>query len=99
VIYVRIEVVIAQRDRQRVVEIVLPDSTTVGEALLRVAGTAGFDGVDLNEAPIGIFGRLVERSQRLNEGDRVEIYRSLAIDPMTARRRRARGEVSRRAAD
>ena len=96
---VRIEVAVAWHDRQRVVELVLPDESTVAHALQRIAQLDDFAGVDLNGAPVGIYGRVVDRSQRLSEGDRVEIYRSLAIDPMTARRRRARRHVSRRVAD
>jgi putative ubiquitin-RnfH superfamily antitoxin RatB of RatAB toxin-antitoxin module len=92
-----VEVAIAWHDRQCIVELVLPAESTVGDALMRVNGTADFADIDLDGAPVGIYGRVVDRSQRLSEGDRVEIYRSLAIDPMTARRRRAR-RVSRRAA-
>jgi putative ubiquitin-RnfH superfamily antitoxin RatB of RatAB toxin-antitoxin module len=99
VIDVRIEVAIAWRDRQRVVELVLPEDSTVADALRRVAELAEFSRVDLNVAPVGIYGHLVDRSQRLIEGDRVEVYRSLAIDPMTARRRRAGRVVNPRAAD
>ncbi|GAB3788554.1 RnfH family protein [Dyella agri] len=38
---------------------------------------------------LGIFSRRVDADQVLRDGDRVEIYRSLALDPMAARRRRA----------
>jgi len=95
----RVEVAVAWRDHQRVVEIALPEGSTVADALQRIAGTPGFDGVDPNESPVGIYGRVVDRAERLREGDRVEIYRPLAIDPITARRRRARRDVNRRAAD
>ena len=39
---------------------------------------------------VGIFGKRVGLDHALVEGDRVEIYRPLAIDPKEARRRRAR---------
>ena len=38
-----------------------------------------------------VFGRRVERSARLREGDRVEITRPLVCDAKSARRRRAAG--------
>jgi len=98
-IEMRIEVAIAWHDRQCVVELDLPADATVADALQRVATNPEFAGVDLRTAPVGIYGRVVDRGQRLREGDRVEIYRSLAIDPMSARRRRARRDVSRRVAD
>jgi putative ubiquitin-RnfH superfamily antitoxin RatB of RatAB toxin-antitoxin module len=94
-----IEVAIAWHDRQPVVDLTMPADSTVADALDRVARMPDFEAVDLGVAPVGIYGRIVDRSQRLAEGDRVEIYRPLAIDPMTARRRRARRDVTRRAAD
>jgi putative ubiquitin-RnfH superfamily antitoxin RatB of RatAB toxin-antitoxin module len=42
------------------------------------------------QAPIGIFGEPCERDQILREGDRVELYRPLAVDPKAARRARAK---------
>lgn len=38
---------------------------------------------------IGIFGRIVTPKTRLRDGDRVELYRPLQVDPKEARRRRA----------
>ncbi|MFM8844328.1 MAG: RnfH family protein, partial [Gammaproteobacteria bacterium] len=42
------------------------------------------------QAPIGIFVEPCERDQILREGDRVELYRPLAVDPKAARRARAK---------
>lgn len=39
---------------------------------------------------VGIFSRKVEPSQPVADGDRIELYRPLQLDPMEARRRRAR---------
>ena len=38
---------------------------------------------------LDIFSRRVDADRVLGDGDRVEIYRPLALDPMAARRRRA----------
>ena len=40
-------------------------------------------------AAIGIFNRIVDACARLRDGDRIELYRSLKIDPKEARRARA----------
>lgn len=40
------------------------------------------------DCKIGIFGRLVDKSYVLQEGDRIEIYRPLTIDPKERRRKR-----------
>jgi putative ubiquitin-RnfH superfamily antitoxin RatB of RatAB toxin-antitoxin module len=37
----------------------------------------------------GIWGRPVERDQAVSDGDRVELYRPLNMDPREARRRLA----------
>jgi putative ubiquitin-RnfH superfamily antitoxin RatB of RatAB toxin-antitoxin module len=38
---------------------------------------------------LGIFSHRIDADRVLRDGDRVEIYRPLALDPMAARRRRA----------
>ena len=38
---------------------------------------------------LGIFGKSVAHETRVNDGDRIEVYRSLRIDPMKKRRLRA----------
>jgi putative ubiquitin-RnfH superfamily antitoxin RatB of RatAB toxin-antitoxin module len=38
---------------------------------------------------VGIFGEICGRDRRLQDGDRVELYRSLIVDPKAARRARA----------
>jgi uncharacterized protein len=45
-----------------------------------------------DQPSIGIWGRTTGAETALRDGDRVELYRSLAADPQEARRRRAREE-------
>jgi putative ubiquitin-RnfH superfamily antitoxin RatB of RatAB toxin-antitoxin module len=86
----RVEVVYALAAVQHVVELVLPANATIADALDRVRPLPEFAGIDIDNATVGVFGTVVaDHSQRLNEGDRVEIYRPLTVDPMTARRLRA----------
>lgn len=49
-----------------------------------------FAELDLALLPVGIWGRACTLETRLVDGDRVEIYRPLALDPKEARRLRAR---------
>jgi uncharacterized protein len=85
---VRIEVTCAwpQRAIQRTYE--LPAAATVGDALRAAGADPAFVGIDLDGAPIGVFGAPARREQPLYPGDRVEIYRPLALDPKAARRAR-----------
>lgn len=86
----RVEVIYALADVQHSVELSLALGTTIADALDRVRSMPAFADVDIANAPVGIFGTIVtDRNQRLSEGDRVEIYRPLTVDPMTARRLRA----------
>jgi putative ubiquitin-RnfH superfamily antitoxin RatB of RatAB toxin-antitoxin module len=82
----KVEVVSARPDGATVVRLTLPAGATVRDALVAAKVTA---------ESVGIFGRRVSLETKLSEGDRVEIYRPLAIDPKEARRRRA-GSKQRR---
>ena len=48
-----------------------------------------FPEIDLSVNSVGIFSQKVDLSTTLRQGDRVEIYRALTIDPMQKRRMRA----------
>jgi putative ubiquitin-RnfH superfamily antitoxin RatB of RatAB toxin-antitoxin module len=85
-----VEVVYAGSDKPVIKAFRLAAPATVAEALLLAAADPAFAGVDCLGAPVGIYGRIVERAEPLADGDRVEIYRPLAIDPKAARRSRAR---------
>lgn len=77
----RVEVVLAFPDRVQHVRLELPAGATAGDAVT----AAGFG----DAHAIGIFGKRVKNDHALRDGDRVEIYRPLAMDPKEARRRRA----------
>ena len=48
-------------------------------------------GIDVPwEADVGIFGELCDRAAVPRDGDRIEIYRPLKLDPKESRRERAR---------
>jgi uncharacterized protein len=49
-----------------------------------------FAEIDISTQSVGIWGRRCALGATLKVGDRVEIYRPLSLDPMEARRRRAR---------
>ena len=46
--------------------------------------------IDLGRQPIGVHGELRPPESTVAEGDRIEIYRPLALDPKEARRKRAK---------
>jgi len=86
----RIEVVCAAGDAQHVVSLELTAGATAGDAA-RQSGLLGkFLANDASGCKFGIFGRPVTANQVICNGDRVEIYQSLKVDPKEARRARAR---------
>jgi putative ubiquitin-RnfH superfamily antitoxin RatB of RatAB toxin-antitoxin module len=82
----QIEVVFALPQRQVLRTLELQDGSTVGDAILRSKLAREFPEADFDQLQAGVWGRPVERSQLLNDGDRVELYRPLAMDPREARR-------------
>ena len=44
---------------------------------------------ELENAKVGIFGKMATMTTKLDDGDRVEIYRPLIADPKEVRRKRA----------
>ncbi len=85
----KIEVVYALPKAQTVQRIDLGPGATVRDALRAVSEIAPFADLILEENPVGVFGERVTLDRLLLDGDRVEIYRSLAMDPKEARRLRA----------
>jgi uncharacterized protein len=84
-----VEVVYALPQRAIVKEVRLRAPATVADALAQVGNDREFDGIDLAEAAVGIFGSPAPRNRSLRDGDRIEIYRALTVDPKAARRQRA----------
>ncbi|ENO87651.1 RnfH family protein [Thauera linaloolentis] len=87
---IRVEVAYALPQRQELVEVVLAEGATVGDALevsglLRKYPDIEPDGRN----KLGIFSRLVKADAVLRDRDRVEIYRPLVADPKAVRRQRA----------
>jgi uncharacterized protein len=85
---VTVEVVYAEPQRAIVKTFRLATPATVADALNAAAADPGFSGIDIDQAAVGVYGRLARREQTLKAGDRIEIYRALAVDPKAARRAR-----------
>lgn len=85
---ITVEVVLALPERTVLRRLVLSEGTTVAQAI--AAAGLGADAGVTDPRRVGVFGQRVDPEQPLREGDRVEIYRPLALDPKEARRRRAR---------
>jgi len=78
------------------VELRLPCGATVADAL-RESGLLQRH-PELAGAKVGVWGRLRTPQDPLRDGDRVELYRPLQVDPKEARRQRYRSHREKRAA-
>lgn len=88
---IEVEVVYAAVDRQVLLTLTVPVGTSVRAALLDSAVARQFPELDLQNCPVGIFGKVVADPERrsVQAGDRIEIYRPLLADPKEVRRLRA----------
>ena len=84
-----VEVVFATPESTLLIELGLRPGATVADAIAASGLAEAFPQYALNALPVGIWGRLTEVSRELQDGDRVEIYRELIIDPMESRRLKA----------
>lgn len=92
---IRVEIAYAQPQRSIIKSLLLSPGATIADALAQAASDANFRGVDLANSPVGIFGKVARRDVKLNDGDRIEIYRPLQEEPKLARRKRASRKASK----
>jgi hypothetical protein len=89
---IEVEVAYARPDKQEIVPVRVPDGTTALEAA-RLSGIVDvFPEIELDATDMGIFGKVIKdpAAHELREGDRIELYRPLRIDPKQARLNRAK---------
>lgn len=92
-----VEVAYALPQKQALLALTVNAGTTVLQAAQQSGVVEQFEGIDLENAKFGIFGKVVSPTQVLNEGDRVEIYRPLIADPKEVRKARAARVKERKA--
>ena len=85
-----VEVVYARPEQQLLIQMQVPGGSTARDAIVRSNILNDVPGLDLETLAVGIFSRRVTLDYILKTGDRVEIYRSLTMSPVEARRWRAK---------
>lgn len=85
---IHVEVAYARPDQQLILELDVPQGTTVEQAVRESGIIDTFPEIDLEKNKLGIFGKLGKKDAVLKSGDRVEIYRPLIADPKEVRRQR-----------
>ena len=78
----------AQSDRQLWMRLEVPDDSTIEQAI-NISGLLKlYPEINLSTQKVGIFGKIATLDTVVKEGDRVEIYRQITVDPHTVQRRR-----------
>ncbi|WP_166263247.1 RnfH family protein [Marinobacter caseinilyticus] len=87
-----IEVAYATPDKQEIVSVEVAAGTSVFDAVVQSRIVDVFPEIDPDAIDMGIFGKVVKlpKSHELRDGDRIELYRPLKIDPKQARLNRAK---------
>ncbi len=70
-------------------ELELPEGATIAEALAAARGRLGEQAADWERAATGIYGQVYPREYVPADGERIELYRPLQVDPRASRRARA----------
>ena len=78
----------AESDRQLWMRLEVPDSSTIEETINLSGVLKLYPEINLSSQKVGIFGKIAALDTPVNDGDRVEIYRQITVDPQTVQRRR-----------
>ena len=91
-VMLEIEVVYGLPGKQVLKKMNVQNGCTAREAVCQIGLDEIFSELDLQTAPLGIFGKSVKDETLLRDKDRIEIYRPLLIDPKEARRKRVQNQ-------
>lgn len=94
--FIDVEVAYAEPEQQVIVTLQVPAGAAARDAVRQSGLLQRFAGIDIDDVGIGVFGVRVAPCAPLAQGDRVEIYRPLQVEPKQARRDRAHRSRPRR---
>jgi len=88
---ITVEVAYALPEKQKIVTVTVEEGTSILDAARQSSIVDEFPQLKLDEAKFGIFGKAsrAPETDSVRDGDRIEIYRPLIIDPKQARANRA----------
>jgi putative ubiquitin-RnfH superfamily antitoxin RatB of RatAB toxin-antitoxin module len=78
----------AEVDRQLWMRLEVPDNSTIEDAINLSGVLKLYPEINLASQKVGIFGKIATLDATVKDGDRVEIYRQITVDPQTVQRRR-----------
>ena len=87
-----VEVVYARTEFQTVLSVKVPSGTTALEAVHSSGMLRRHPELVADTLELGVFGSAVAHTYAVRQGDRVEIYRPLQVDPVTRRKQLAKAQ-------
>lgn len=95
---ITVEVAYALPEKQRIERLSVARGTSALQAVEQANLGRFFDELpDTSSMKLGIFGKAIPATHELKDGERIEIYRDLLIDPKAVRRARAEKAKAERA--
>ncbi|WP_211924160.1 RnfH family protein [Coxiella endosymbiont of Amblyomma nuttalli] len=94
-----ISVAYATLKEQIEIPLVVEENCTVALAIKRSGILQQFSEINLGTVPVGIYSKRTTLEANLRDGDRIEIYRPLYIDPKEARLLRAKRKTNKSSRD
>lgn len=86
---IKVEVCYALPEKQTLLQLEVDKNFSVGDVIERSGVLELHAEIDLNSNKVGVFSKLARLTDTLHDGDRIEIYRPLLIDPKEVRKQRA----------
>lgn len=85
----KVEVCYALPEEQTLLQLIVDQDASVEEVIQQSGVLQLHPEIDLSDNKVGIFSKLTTLDAQLHDGDRIEIYRPLLIDPKEVRKQRA----------
>ena len=91
--HIKVRICYLKPDIQFVRDVAVLVGSTIESALVQSEVLAQLPEIDMATVCVGIYGKKKSLSDVVREGDRIEIYRPLIVDPKEARRRRVAKKI------
>ncbi len=87
---ISVEVAYATPAEQKIIVVEIEQGATIERVIDRSGILEIFPEIDLMVQKVGVWSKVKKLTDEVGDGDRVEIYRGLTMDPKEARRKRAK---------
>ncbi|XBC38932.1 MAG: RnfH family protein [Buchnera aphidicola (Melaphis rhois)] len=85
---IEVTIIYALKNKQYIKKITLKHEVSIEQAILD-SNIIDTKIVDIRQNNVGIYGKIINLTDIVCHGDRIEIYRPLLIDPKSLRRKKA----------